>query len=92
MENGLPVELGEQELLGSWPEKWRPEHRRVWACGRCHPWKLLPLEEQDVPLLEWAFVMLLLEKHAGCHGCSGLCSAMGSVGLLLMLEEQDVHG
>ncbi len=46
MENGLPVELGEQELLGSWPEKWRPEHGRVWAFGRCHPWKLLPLEEQ----------------------------------------------
>ncbi len=53
------MELGEQELLGSWPEKWRPEHGEL-------------LEEQDVPLLEWAFVMLLLEEQARGHGESGL--------------------
>ena len=63
MEVRLPVWLGEQELLGSWPEKGRPERGEL-------------LEEQDVPLVEWAFVMLLLEEQAvpllewalQCHG------------------------
>ena len=50
-------------MLGSWPEKGRPERGEL-------------LEEQDVPLVEWAFVMLLLEEQAvpllewalQCHG------------------------
>ena len=41
MEVRLPVWLGEQELLGSWPEKGRPERGEL-------------LEEHDVPLMEWA--------------------------------------
>ncbi len=58
MDVRLPVRRGEQEVVGSWPERGQPERGEL-------------LEEQDVPLVEWSFVMLLLEEQL-CHCWSGL--------------------
>ncbi len=56
-------------MLGSWPEKGRPERGEL-------------LEEQDVPLVEWAFVMLLLEEQA--------VPLLEWAFVMLLLEEQAV--
>ena len=60
---------------------WRHERKR--GCGRVGDATLGSwLEEQTVPLLEWAFVMLLLEEQA--------VPLLEWAFVMLLLEEQAV--